>query len=157
MTLEIDRQLVIDAPAAVVWEVLTDLDSYGEWNTFVPRVTSTLQPGDPIVMSVRLFSRPLKQTERMASYSAGKGFAYGMRPVPLGALSSLRSHEVEAVDEEHTAYHSSFRLQGWLSGMVRLALGARLEAGFGAMNAGVKGRAEGLWAERRAEWANDID
>ena len=28
----------IDAPASVVWQVLTDLKRYSEWNTFCPGI-----------------------------------------------------------------------------------------------------------------------
>ena len=40
----------IDAPASVVWEILTDLPRYGEWNPFCIKAESTLEIGAPIVM-----------------------------------------------------------------------------------------------------------
>ena len=37
----------IQAPAAIVWEILADLDHYGEWNPFCVRCVSTLDLGAP--------------------------------------------------------------------------------------------------------------
>ena len=42
----------IDAPASLVWEVLTDLERYPQWNPFCPRIESTLKLGDPVHMHI---------------------------------------------------------------------------------------------------------
>lgn len=59
----IDRSVEIDAPAEVVWQVLTDGASYGEWNPFVTECSSTFEPGSPIDMKVVLIGPPKKQRE----------------------------------------------------------------------------------------------
>ena len=149
MAFLIDRKLEIAAPASVVWEVISDLPRYPEWNRFCIEARSTLEPGDAIDLHVQLFSRPQWQREFMTDFVAGRGFAYSMKPVPLGALSSRRSHAIESLDEARCVYESCFRLQGWLMPLVRSVLGRRLQAGFAVMNEGVRQRAEFLWNERR--------
>lgn len=44
----------IDAPASVVWEVLTDFPRYGEWNTFCVGFETTGRIGDFVHMQVRI-------------------------------------------------------------------------------------------------------
>lgn len=149
MALVIDRTLDIAAPAEIVWEVIRDLPRYGEWNPFCIEVKSTLRPGDPIDMRVKLMARPQFQREYVAEYEEGRGFAYCMKPVPGGALSSRRSHAIASLAADRCRYESRFRLQGWLMPLVRALLGRRLLTGFTAMNEGVRQRAERLWAERR--------
>ncbi|MBY8966864.1 SRPBCC domain-containing protein [Algiphilus sp. NNCM1] len=144
-----EENLHIDAPAAIVWEVITDLPRYGEWNPFVSRCQSTLQPGDPIDMTVHLMARPQQQREWITDYDDGHGFAYRMKPVPLGALSSARWHDIRPDGEGRSRYQSHFELRGWMMPVVRGLLGARLRAGFAGMNAAVKQRAEALWAQRQ--------
>lgn len=145
----IEETITIDAPAAVVWEVVSDLPRYPEWNPFCLECSSTLRPGDPIDMKVKLRGEPQRQREWMTEFVDGQRFAYRMRPVPLGALSSLRSHDIEAEGGSRTRYRSYFRLQGWLRPLVLALFGARLEQGFGEMNQAVRRRAETLWAARR--------
>lgn len=149
-TFVFEQNLQIEAPAAVVWEVISDLARYGEWNPFVTECTSTLRPGDPIDMTVQLMSKPQKQREWVTDYVEGQRFAYRMKPVPMGALSSARWHDIAPEDEARCRYQSHFELRGWMMPLVRGLLGTRLRNGFSGMNAGVKQRAESLWAQRQS-------
>ena len=142
----IERQLEIEAPADVAWKVLTDLDAYGQWNPFVPECRSTLKPGDRIEMRVKLGRRSSRQAEQMLTFEPGRGFSYRMRPLPFGALSSLREQRIEPVDETRCRYHSRFELRGWLMPLVRRLLGRGLDVGFSGMTQGLKRRSEQVWA-----------
>ncbi len=42
----------IEAPASLVWEVLTELDKYPLWNPFCVAVKSTLEIGAPVEMTL---------------------------------------------------------------------------------------------------------
>jgi hypothetical protein len=145
----IEKTVEIAAPAPVVWEVISDLKRYPEWNPFCLTCESTLKPGDPIDMTVKLMAKPQHQREWMLEYVEGKRFAYRMKPVPLGALSSFRSHDVEALGPERTRYRSYFHLKGWMRGLVLGLFRSKLEAGFGGMTEGIKRRAERLHAQRK--------
>lgn len=140
----IDSAVYIDAPAELVWQVITDLPRYGEWNPFVPECTSTLEPGAPIDMLVCLGPRPRRQREWIRSHTPGRELSYSMKPVPLGALNSLRSHTVTAVSPERTRYESHFELNGWFHPVVAGLLGKHLRSGFEGMTEGIQRRAESL-------------
>ncbi len=141
MSLVIDETIEIDAPAAKVWEVLTDFERYGEWNTFCYEASSTLEPGSTIDMRVQLGGNRRPQREWIRTHTPGVEFSYTMKPVPLGALHSLRSHTVVPLGPDRCRYESRFTLAGWLSPVVALTLGKHLRAGFGAMTRGVGERA----------------
>lgn len=148
MAFTIDHEFAVNAPADVVWEVITDMASYGQWNPFVRKCQSTLKPGDSIDMQVQIFSRPQAQSEIISDYREGHGFAYKMKPAPLGALHSLRTHDIEALDGGRACYRSHFELNGWMAALVKGLLGSRLQAGFTGMSEGVRDRAEQLARER---------
>ncbi|MCC6849616.1 MAG: SRPBCC domain-containing protein [Deltaproteobacteria bacterium] len=144
----ITQTLVVAAPAATVWRVLTDLDRYPEWNPFVVACRSTLEPGAPIAMRVRVLpfvAQP--QRETIFEHAPGRRLRYGIPPLPLGALASDRSHVVEPVGDARSRYVSRFELCGWLAPVVAAFLGGRLERGFAAMSAAIKARAEALHAD----------
>lgn len=149
MAFVIERQFEIDAPAALVWKVLTDFARYPEWNPFLPGCSSSLRPGDPIDLQVKLGARPQRQREWIVEHDPGRRFMYRMKPVPLSALSSQRSHDLESLGATRTRYRSYFHLKGWMMPLVRLLLGARLETGFTQMSEGLKQRAEKLWREEQ--------
>ncbi|KAG5718496.1 hypothetical protein E4T56_gene4400, partial [Termitomyces sp. T112] len=48
----------IAAPAAIVWQILTDLPRYGEWNPFCVHAQSTLEMGAPVHMSLVNYISP---------------------------------------------------------------------------------------------------
>lgn len=144
----IDKTLEINAPSEVVWEVITDFASYKEWNPFILECESSLKPGDPIDLKVKLFAFPQPQREWVKEFVPGRRFAYNMKPVPGGALSSQRSHDLQPAGPA-TRYQSYFHLDGWLMPVVRGLMRSRLEAGFEGMTQGIKRRAEQLWAQRQ--------
>ncbi|SFF51005.1 Polyketide cyclase / dehydrase and lipid transport [Fontimonas thermophila] len=145
----IEKTVEISAPHTIVWEVITDLARYREWNPFCVECRSTLKPGDPIDMWVKLRDKPQFQREWMLEYVEGRRFAYRMKPVPGGALSSLRSHDVEPLGDARTRYRSYFHLKGWLRFLVLALFKRRLETGFAEMTAAIEARAVALWAQRR--------
>ncbi|MEU7138172.1 SRPBCC domain-containing protein [Nocardia sp. NPDC046473] len=144
MAFVIDATVDIDAPADLVWQVITDFPRYGEWNSFVSECSSSLVPGEPIDMLVRLGPRPRRQREFIRSHTPGRELSYSMKPVPLGTLHSLRSHTLTPLDGDRTRYESHFELAGWLHPVVVALLGKHLQRGFAGMTAGIKERAESL-------------
>jgi hypothetical protein len=145
----IEETLEIDAPADVVWQVITDLPRYGEWNPFVVACRSTLVVGETIEMRVRIFSGLAQpQRETVLEHLPLERLCYGLPGGRLGALASRRCHELRAAGAGRTRYQSRFELSGFLSPVVRALLGARLERGFGAMTAALRRRAEDLGGRR---------
>ena len=148
--IEIDETREVRAPAAVVWQVITDFDRYPEWNPFVERCRSSLAPGDPIDMRVHVFEGFAQaQRETIFEHRPGERLVYGLAPARLGALASRRVHEVTPQGDDASRYRSHFVLSGWLSPLTGLLLGSRLERGFRAMTAALVARAEALAAESR--------
>jgi hypothetical protein len=152
MSFIIEQSIEIAAPAEIVWEVITDLPRYGEWNPFVVACRSSLEVGDPIEMRVAILKAfPQPQTEVVTAHTPGRQLCYGLAAQPLGALESRRCHDVQALSDTRAQYRSSFVLSGWLNPVVHLLLGGRLKAGFGAMTEAIRVRAEALCAERKAD------
>ncbi|WP_194891166.1 SRPBCC domain-containing protein [Catenulispora pinisilvae] len=145
MAFVIDDSVDIDAPAEVVWQVLTDFERYGEWNSFCLECSTTLEPGSPIAMRERLMGRrETRQREVIRSHTPGVEFSHTMNPAPLGALRSVRSHTVTPLDAGRCRYGSYFELDGWLHPVVGGMLGSAFRRGFGSMTAGLARRAEQL-------------
>ena len=144
MALVLDHVVDIDATPETVWRVLTDFDDYDQWNPLAVRCRSSLVPGEPIDMMVRLGPGPLrKQREWVRTHSPGREFSYTMKPLPFGLLRSLRTQSVTE-HEGRTRYTAHFEIRGLLEPLVRLLFGRRLRAGFDGVAEGLKRRAEGL-------------
>ncbi len=139
----IDLSREIDAPPPVVWDVVTNLAAYPEWNPFVVACRSGLKAGDPIVMQVRLFPWfTQSQTEAVFEHVPQARLCYGLTGGRAGAIVSRRCHEIAAGTAGRTHYRSRFELSGWFSPVVAAMLGSRLEHGFRSMTDALQKRAE---------------
>ncbi len=49
--LHVDTSIEIAAPRELVWSVLTDLPSYGEWNPYIQQVDGTGEPGTTVTVT----------------------------------------------------------------------------------------------------------
>lgn len=143
--MDITTEILIDAPPAQVWAILTDLAAYGEWNPFIPRIEGPLAAGERL----RVHIRP----------PSGSGMTFRPRLLAVTPEKELRwlGHLLlpSLFDGEHR-----FRLEGLDSGtrtclhhsesfsglLLPVIFGARAQAatraGFEAMNAALKRRAE---------------
>jgi uncharacterized protein YndB with AHSA1/START domain len=145
MSREIRFELDVDAPAEIVWEVVSDLSRYVEWNPFVVRASSTCEVGAPIRMKVQLFSSfAQSQTEEITDFIAPERICWGLVGGGSLALSSRRCQAVAADGPSRSRYVSEFQLSGWFATVVMALLGRRLESGFRGMSEAVKARAEQL-------------
>jgi uncharacterized protein YndB with AHSA1/START domain len=149
MSRQIRFELDVDAPADVVWEVVSNVSRYAEWNPFVIRASSTCEVGAPIRMKVRLFtSFAQSQTEEITEFIAPERICWGLTGGGSAALRSRRCQVVSPDGPSRSRYISEFQLSGWFAPVVMGLMGRRLEAGFRGMSDAVKARAEQLYRTR---------
>lgn len=146
MSFETDNSIEIDAPADLVWRVLTDFGAYRDWNPFQLECSTDFTPGAPIDMRVDLGPRkPMHQREFIDEIDdTNRWFTYRMKPAPFGLVTSLRRQRVVALDDGRSRYESHFEINGALSGLVELLLGKEMVAKFGAATQALGARAESL-------------
>jgi uncharacterized protein YndB with AHSA1/START domain len=63
-------QVTIDAPPAAVWQVLTDLARYSEWNRYAISARGDLRPGGEVEIVVRLGSGQQRVDNRVTDLSS---------------------------------------------------------------------------------------
>ena len=54
MTRCIKTQILINTSDTSVWDVLTDIGAYDNWNPFIRKISGFLEPGSPIHLQIRL-------------------------------------------------------------------------------------------------------
>jgi len=137
------RQLVaeieIAAPAQRVWEILTDVAAYREWNPFMPRLDGEVRVGARLRARLVIAGAPtLRPRLRVTRVDPGRELAWvGRGPLVRGE----RTMRIEPLDARRVrfAQRTEFTgpitpLLGWLD---------RYRPGMQAMNAALKARAEG--------------
>jgi hypothetical protein len=135
-------EIEIDAPIERVWEILKDVDRYGDWNPFTPRVETTLRIGDPIHLHVRLIGKRLMH--RVEYITRNQPYALGWE-MKMGARFLLHAERVQtltAIDEHRTRYVTEDCFTGWLRPLVLALFGRAMQRGFADCALGLKKAAE---------------
>jgi alpha-tubulin suppressor-like RCC1 family protein len=142
-------QADIEAPPELVWDVLMDLDNYGLWNPYTTAMVSTLQVGDPMVMTVRMSALlTLTQTEYIRVLDDGRYKAcWGIDSTTPTLNSGERCQWLEPLPDGGTRYITEDLIEGSLNPLVQGLFDADLQRGFEGVATGLKARAE--WLARR--------
>lgn len=138
---QVERSIDIDAPPAVVWQLLTDLESYSDWNRYSPSARGELRAGGVVTIEARLGEEvqqvdnlvTVLEPERSLCWHSMNWYEFlargtrcrDLEPRPGG--TRLRHHEV---------------MEGPLAGVVEWVYRPRIEAGLERMNGDLKRAAE---------------
>ncbi|MCY3793972.1 MAG: SRPBCC domain-containing protein, partial [Gammaproteobacteria bacterium] len=111
----VSETVVIEAPAAVVWEVLVDLPRYGEWNPFCFRCESTLEMGAPVVMKLNSYQgdgEVFDNCEYVCAFEPEKLLSWALPHDDAWPYPARRDQFIESLGPERCAYHSTDALLG---------------------------------------------
>ena len=130
--IKIDTEFTAKADPFEVWNVITQTEKYGDWNSFVSQCESSLIVGEAIKMRVHLLPFAITQTETVFEHEPNTVLSYGIN-LPFDLLSSKRKHVIEQLDDGMVRYRSNFYIKGLLSPLIRLLLANKLSEGFSNM------------------------
>lgn len=98
---QLDTFVDIDAPAARVWQVLTDLPRYRDWNPFIVQIDGTCRTGERVAVQMHIPGKGFQRYKvQLTSVDAPRVFAW------LGHF-----HVRGLIDGDH-AFELSARPQG---------------------------------------------
>ena len=137
----------IGAPIELVWDVLTDVARYGEWNPFTQCEGADLKVGSPIHLDVTLGLYRRKQTEWISAVEPPNLLSWSMRIGAPFLLDSLREQRLTALSGTRCAYCSTDALTGLLTPLVVVSFASIVRRGFNDVGAALKRRAEARYAE----------
>ncbi len=140
---ELHTEITIDATSQTVWEVLTDLGSYHEWNPFIVESGGDVAPGNRLVNRMQppggkaaTFKPTVTEVEPARIFEW-----LGRLGVP-GVFDGRHRFELEPTPSGGTLVVHTERFRGLLVRPLRRSLDTRTLEGFRAMNAALKCRAE---------------
>ena len=148
----VSETVVIEAPAAVVWEVLVDLPRYGEWNPFCFRCESTLEMGAPVVMKLNSYQgdgEVFDNCEYVCAFEPEKLLSWALPHDDAWPYPARRDQFIESLGSERCAYHSTDALLGPNGIHVMRFAGGWIKRAFDDTARALKVRAEALHAARK--------
>lgn len=142
---QLASEIIIDAPAAVIWEVLMDTDSYHQWNPFIQSINGSLKVGEKIAVLIQLEGKKAQLFRpRVLTLESAKELRWlGHLWVP-GLFDGEHYFQLDQISATQTRFRHGENFRGILSGLIMNMVGEETRQGFEAMNAALKQRAERL-------------
>jgi hypothetical protein len=143
----------IDAPASIVWEILTDLPRYGEWNPFCVRAESTLEMGAPVRMSLVDYANPgqlVPNCEYVCAFIPERLLSWELPYDSAWPYPARRDQMIEPLDHDRCRYQSTDAFTGENGIHVMRFAGRWVERAFNDTARALKARAETMHKARRA-------
>ena len=140
------EEIVINAPAKVVWDVILDFANYGLWNTFCPGMKGEAVVGSLVEMQVDLGSGLQTQIEYVTKVEPIHAIVWSMENKPGDPIHADRAQYIEPIDDSSCRYWSIDEFSGEFAGMMIEQMGKQVEKGFNDCAAGLKARAEELYS-----------
>lgn len=144
--MRVNKTITIDATAGRVWQIVTDLAAYPQWNPYLREALGTIAAGTRLRLLVNAPGGVFALAPRITKVNWGRAFSWLDRTGLPGLLDSHHEVSIEEVSDRQVRLVQESRVEGMLVPLLRRRLQASLDGGLGQMNRAVKRRAEDLEA-----------
>ncbi len=143
-------EVVIEAPAQWVWDVLVDFANYEKWNKFCPGCEAELLLGSPVVMQVDLGFGIQEQTEYMCRIDPLEAIAWRMENKSGDPIHAVRTQYLKSLGDARCSYISVDVFSGEAAAGMMELMAKPVEAGFNLCAYGLKEYCEVQYAKGKA-------
>ena len=136
-------EIIINAPIAKVWQVLTNFKAYPEWNPFIKRISGELGIANKLEVSIQPKGQnamTIKPT--ILDVQEEKEFRWLGHLFIRGLFDGEHYFQLEVLSPKQTKLIHGENFNGILVGLLMKMIGESTLAGFEAMNKALKERAE---------------
>ncbi|NLR73314.1 SRPBCC domain-containing protein [Novosphingobium sp. ERN07] len=142
----------IAAPARVVWQVLTDMPRYNEWNPFCVKADSTLEMGAAVHMKLMNYAVPgsiVPNCEFICAFDPDRMISWELPHSEAWPYPARRDQVIEATGPESCRYFSTDAFLGANGIHVFRFAGPWVKRAFDDSARALKARAEELYAQEQ--------
>jgi len=138
----ISAEIVIDAPAREIWDVLADFRRYSEWNPFIRRAEGSATPGQRITIRVyQLDRKPSTFKPRILAAEPGRELRWRGHVIAPGVFDGVHSFELVPAEGGGVRVTQSETFSGLLVPFIGGLIDATVDR-FDALNSALKSRVE---------------
>lgn len=140
---QLHTEITITAPPQTVWDILTDLESYKDWNPFVISSEGQLAVGQRLVNRLQQpGGKPQTFKPTVTVVETAKTFEWlGHLGIP-GVFDGRHRFDLEPTTDGGTRFIQREFFNGVLVRLMRSMLNTKTRHGFELMNGALKTRAE---------------
>jgi hypothetical protein len=139
----------VQAPAEILWEVISDFETWSEWNPVHPRIEAALRIGTAVKVELVTDGAPPTTIEAVVQDWVPYEQLHWRTKRLRGFVTAIRYLEIEKMSDVGSTFSNGELFTGPLVRLVSRGERRRLRAAYTRMGEAVKDRAEALWSQRQ--------
>ena len=147
----VEHRIGVQAPAEIVWEVVSAFESWHEWNPLYRRAEGQMKIGTALVLEQHLPGEPPRVVQPVVQDWVPYEQLHWRSSRMGGFVTAIRYLEIENMGPENATFSNGELFMGLLLRFVGRDERRRLKAAFTEMGEAVRDRAEAIWSERRKD------
>jgi hypothetical protein len=108
------NEIEIHATAEQVWQVLTDLDKYSEWNPLLYLGVGKVETGETVEVSAKTASKDMKFICKVTEVEPYRKFAWKFHVIHPILFRGLHIFQIETIDEHTVRFVDREQFEGLL-------------------------------------------
>ena len=146
----VEHRIGVQAPAEVVWEVVSDFESWAHWNPLYRRAEGVMKVGSTLVLEQHLPGQPPTVIQPIVQDWVPYEQLHWRSSRLGGFVTAIRYLEIETMGPANATFSNGELFMGMLLRFVSRDERRLLKAAFTQMGEAVRDRAEAIWSERSA-------
>jgi hypothetical protein len=145
----VEHRTGVQAPAEIVWEVISDFTTWSDWNPIHPRIEGELRIGTPLTVDVVLDEGQASTIQPVVQDWVPYEQLHWRTKRLRGFVTAIRYLEIENMGPANATFSNGELFMGPLVRWVSRDERRRLRAAYTRMGEAVRERAEAIWSQRQ--------
>ena len=150
MDVKIEHRIGIRAPAHVIWDAISDLGAWQEWNPLYPRAHGVLRIGAQLDLDVAIPGQKVRTIRPVILDWVPNDQIHWRHSILGGLIQSTRYIEIESLTETGCIFSNGELFRGRFAPLAMQRIAKDIRKGFAAMGEAVKARAEAAYGAGHA-------
>lgn len=145
----VEHRIGVQAPAEIVWEVVSEFETWHQWNPLYRKAEGLLKIGTVLTLEQHLAGEPAKVIAPIVQDWVPYEQLHWRSSRMGGFVTAIRYLEIENMGPENATFSNGELFMGLLLRFVSRDERRRLKTAFTQMGEAVRDRAEAIWSERQ--------
>lgn len=144
----VEHRIGVQAPAEIVWEVVSEFETWTHWNPLYRKAEGQMKIGTALVLEQHLPGEPPRVIQPIVQDWVPYEQLHWRSSRMGGFVTAIRYLEIETMGPANSTFSNGELFMGMLLRFVGRDERRKLRAAFAAMGEAVRDRAEAIWSQR---------
>ena len=147
----VEHRTGVQAPAELVWELISDFSTWGDWNPIYRKAEGQMKIGTPLTIEQALPGEPVQVIQPVVQDWVPFEQLHWRSSRLGGFVTAIRYIEIERMGEANSTFSNGELFMGMLVRWVSKSERRKLRAAYTEMGEALRDHAEALWSQRQQD------